>query len=218
MNSNALSELPPVHLGGCTMKERYHVCAFFDSTKQEDATMLPFLREGLEQGERGFCIVDPEGINEYEERLSGAGVPVAEHKASAQLEIRPWNDAYLREGHFDQDAMLSLIENVLKEGKAEGFPRTRLLAHMEWSCEDRPGVNDLVEYETRLNHILPQYPDPVVCAYDTSKYDGAVLMDILRTHPMVLVGGILRENPFFVPPDEFLRELRERSAERRPAS
>ena len=37
-------------------------------------------------------------------------------------------------------------------------------------------------------------------------------MDILRTHPMVIIGGILQQNPFFVPPDEFLRELRERGA------
>jgi hypothetical protein len=35
-------------------------------------------------------------------------------------------------------------------------------------------------------------------------------MDILRTHPMVIVGGILRENPFFEPPEQFLRELRRR--------
>jgi hypothetical protein len=37
-------------------------------------------------------------------------------------------------------------------------------------------------------------------------------MDILRTHPMVIIGGVLQENPFFVPPDEFLREIRERTA------
>ena len=36
-------------------------------------------------------------------------------------------------------------------------------------------------------------------------------MDIMRTHPMVIIGGILQENPFFVPPDEMLRELRERA-------
>jgi hypothetical protein len=29
---------------------------------------------------------------------------------------------------------------------------------------------------------------------------------------MIIIGGILQENPFFVPPDEFLRELRERAA------
>ena len=38
-------------------------------------------------------------------------------------------------------------------------------------------------------------------------------MDILRTHPMVIIGGILQENPFFVPPDEFLHELRERAGQ-----
>lgn len=27
---------------------------------------------------------------------------------------------------------------------------------------------------------------------------------------MVIIGGLLQENPFFVPPDEMLRELRER--------
>jgi hypothetical protein len=32
-------------------------------------------------------------------------------------------------------------------------------------------------------------------------------MDIFRTHPMVIMGGTLQLNPFYVPPDEFLREL-----------
>lgn len=29
---------------------------------------------------------------------------------------------------------------------------------------------------------------------------------------MIVIGGVLQENPFFVPPDEFLQELRERRA------
>jgi hypothetical protein len=29
---------------------------------------------------------------------------------------------------------------------------------------------------------------------------------------MIIISGILQENPFFVSPDEFLRELRERRA------
>jgi hypothetical protein len=37
-------------------------------------------------------------------------------------------------------------------------------------------------------------------------------MDILRTHPMAIIGGLLHMNPFFVPPDEFLREVHERTA------
>jgi hypothetical protein len=46
--------------------------------------------------------------------------------------------------------------------------------------------------------------------YDLAKFGGQIVMDILRTHPMAIIAGQLQENRFFVPPDEFLRELRER--------
>jgi hypothetical protein len=35
---------------------------------------------------------------------------------------------------------------------------------------------------------------------------------------MIIIGGMLQENPFFVPPDEFLRELRKRRQTRKAAS
>ena len=78
-----------------------------------------------------------------------------------QLEVRRWEDAYLREGHFDQARMLALIEEVLRGGKDRGYRLTRLVANMEWALEDRPGVGDVVEYETRLNYVLPKYDDAV---------------------------------------------------------
>jgi len=40
------------------------------------------------------------------------------------------------------------------------------------------------------------------------------VIDIMRTHPLLIVGGILRQNPFFVPPEEFMREFRDRRAGR----
>ena len=84
-----------------------------------------------------------------------------EAESKGQLEVRRWEDAYLREGHFDQNRMLALIEEVLQGGKAQGYPLTRLVANMEWALEDRPGVDDIVEYETRLNYVLPKYDDAV---------------------------------------------------------
>lgn len=85
----------------------------------------------------------------------------ARHRRSTDV-AGAWDEAYLRGGHFDQDAMLALIEDVLQRGPGDGYPLTRLVAHMEWALEDRPGVDDLVEYETRLNLILPRYDDPVI--------------------------------------------------------
>lgn len=203
---------PPIHFAGRTLDPSCHVCAFFNSAEEEDGVMLPFVKEGIDRGEKAFHIVDPGQHDQYVARQQRGGIDMTTTVATGQFELRSWHDAYLREGRFDQDAMLALIEDVLRKGREEGYPLTRLVAHMEWSLEDRPGVNDLVEYESRLNYILPNYRDPVICTYDTAKFSGGVLMDILRTHPMVVVGGILRENPFYVPPDEFLQELRDREA------
>jgi hypothetical protein len=77
-------------------------------------------------------------------------------------------------------------------------------------------VTDIVEYETKLNYLSARYPDPIVCVYDLNRHSGSVVMDILRTHPMVIVGGVLQENPLYQPPGQFLEELRQRDAQRPP--
>ncbi|PYM79712.1 MAG: hypothetical protein DME13_25180 [Candidatus Rokuibacteriota bacterium] len=193
------------------------MCAFFNSIDEEHRVLRSFIRDGLDGGEKGFHIVDPELRDEHLKRLAGAGINVERAIATGQLEVRPWQEAYLCGDRFNQDAMLALIEEVLQSGAATGYPLTRLLAHMEWALLDKPGVDDLVEYETRLNYVLPKYDDPVICTYDLSKFGSSVAMDIMRTHPAVIIGGVLQENPFFVPPDQFLLEIRERRSVRKSA-
>ena len=209
------STVAPVEFaGGCLGRER-HICAFFNSADEEYRSLLPFIKEGFERGERAVHIVDETLKDDHIGRLRAAGIDADSATAAGQLEIRRWEEAYLRRDRFDQDAMLALIEEVLQAGSERGFPLTRLVAHMEWATLDRPGVEDLAEYETRLNYILPKYDDPVICTYDLARFSSRVAFDILRTHPVVIVGGVLQENPFFVPPDKFLLELRERKHSRR---
>ena len=152
----------PMRFPGSVLGAHRHVCAFFHSPDEEYRALLPFIKEGFERSEKAFHIVDPTLREEHRRRLESAGINVAAAEQSGQFELRNWADAYLREGHFDQDKMLALIQEVLEGGRHQGFPLTRLVAHMEWALEDRPGVNDLVEYETRLNYLLPRYPDPVI--------------------------------------------------------
>src|SRR5713226_51759 len=199
-----------VQFAGGILGRQRHVCAFFNSVEEEHRVLGSFIKDGIDGGERAFHIVDPERREEHLERLAGSGIDVNRAMDTGQLEVRPWQDAYLRGDRFDQDAMLVLIENALTSSGTAGYPLTRLLGHMEWALLDKPGVDDLLEYETRLNYVLPKYDDPVICTYDLSKFSASAVMDIMRTHPVVIVGEVLQENPFFVPPDQFLLEIRER--------
>jgi hypothetical protein len=156
-----MSQDKRVRLAGATLDRSRHVCAFFHSKKEEYRVLLPFVKEGFEQGDKAFHIVQDGHRPEHRRRLHEAGIDVDEAEKKGQLEVRRWEDAYLRDGHFDQNRMLALIEEVLQGGKAQGYPLTRLVANMEWALEDRPGVEDIVEYETRLNYVLPKYDDAV---------------------------------------------------------
>ena len=200
-----------------SLGQHRHVCAFFNSVDEEHRVLRSFIKEGFERGDKAFHIVDPALQEDHLKRLAEAGIDVEQATGSGQLELRRWQDAYLRDDRFDQDAMLALLEGVLQSGDASGYPLTRLVAHMEWALLDKPGVDDLLEYETRLNYVLPKYDDPVICTYDLSKFGAGMVMDIMRTHPVVIIGGILQENPFFVPPDQFLLELQDRRSIRKSA-
>ena len=199
-----------VRCAGGSLGQHRHICAFFNSVDEEHRVLRSFIKDGFESGDKAFHIVDPELQAQHLKRLVESGIDVERAMGTGQLELRRWQDAYLRGDSFDQDAMLALLEEVLQSGEASGYPLTRLVAHMEWALLDKPGVDDLLEYETRLNYMLPKYDDPVICTYDLSKFSASAAMDIMRTHPVVIVGEVLQENPFFVPPDQFLLEIRER--------
>ena len=210
------TERQSVEFAGGNLAGR-HICAFFNSTDEQHRVLHSFIKDGFDQGDKAFHLVDPERQEDHLTRLAGAGIDVEEAIDSGQLEVHPWQDGPLHGDRFDQDIWLESFERVLQSGPAAGYAQTRFLADMEWALVDLPGVEDLIEFETRVNYVVPKYDDIVICAYDLSKFGASVVMDAMRTHPVVIVGGLLHENPYFVPPDQFLLELKERPSLRKSA-
>jgi hypothetical protein len=85
---------------------------------------------------------------------------------------------------------------------------------MDWAADGRTHIDNLVEFESRVNDVWCRHDDAVICVYNLAKFGADTVIDIMRTHPMIIIGGILQHNPFFVAPNVFLRELRERRAGR----
>ncbi len=191
--------------------DRYrHVCVLYHSLDEEFRVLRPFINEGFQKGDKAFHIIDRQNRTEHLRRLhEDLGINVAATEQSGQLEVRGWEEAHLRPGWFDQHAMLGLVEEVLSDAKTKGFPFTRWVANMGWALGKHRGVEDLVEYCTRLNEVTPRHEATIVCTYDLAQFSAASVIDVLRSHPVAVIGGIVHENPFYVPPGELLRELRQ---------
>jgi hypothetical protein len=185
-----------------------HVCAFFNGMDEHYRVLQSFINDGFDEGDKAFHLVDPERREDHLRRLTDAGVDVEAAFASGQLEVHPWEDGPLHGERFDQDTWLAAFEEALQSGPAAGYAKTRFLAQMEWALVDMPGIADMIEFETRVNYVVPKYQNSVICAYDLSRFGASTVIYAMRTHPVVIIGGLMQENPFYVDPGQLLLELR----------
>ncbi|QKV80978.1 MEDS domain-containing protein [Amycolatopsis sp. Hca4] len=61
------------------------------------------------------------------------------------------------------------------------------------------GLTELFRYEAALNDFTSRYPQAFLCVYDISRYRENIVLDLLKTHPQVLMCGVLLENPYYLP-------------------
>jgi hypothetical protein len=204
-------------LAGARLDRYYHVCALFNDRDEEYRVLASFYREGLEWGEKALHIVHPDWQPEHVRRLEAHGIDTKAFIDRGQLELASCYDLYLQNGTFDKDRMLRMVDAAIAAGKVAGFPRSRIMGNMGWVFENRPGSDQLIQYEVEVNEVLQRTQQPAVCVYDVHQLTGSMMMDLLRAHPLTLVGGTVHENPFFTPPDVFLKELARRRSARQAA-
>jgi len=192
-------------LAQAQLRNHFHACAFVAGPDEERAVIDPFLIEGMRRHEKAVYIVDPAHRDEHEARL-GAASP-----ASELLDVLTWNEAHLKGGRFDQQRMVTTLEQMLNEHAASGRPPMRLVGQMGWVLSSPPGIEQLVAYEASVNELLNRGRTPTVCVYDVRRLSGSLMMDLLRAHPLTVMNGVLHENPFYTPAEQLLDELQRRT-------
>jgi hypothetical protein len=216
MNSNFGAATAPrrVSILGHRIDRPTHICAFFDSSAQEHACIGPFVAEGLDNGEQVFAIRDAAQCMPYVKALEAAvSRSFDAYVATGQLRLRATEETYLAGPGFEPDRMIEILAHVLGESEAAGYPRVRTCGDMGWTLRGLKDTDQLMEYEARVNLLTRVHDCTCVCVYDLTKFDGRAVMDVLSTHPLVVMGDRVYENPYYVEPLEFL----ERLVGRRPA-
>jgi response regulator RpfG family c-di-GMP phosphodiesterase len=204
-----------------------HLCCLYETEEEHRAVLTPFLRQGLERGEKVVYIVDTrtgEAILDYlrDDRLTGPprlrpstklrtssgqvgqGLDVEFYLARGQLVILTLDDAYLREGIFDPEDMIALLRAETEQALVEGYPALRVTGEMAWASRGMPGSEQLIEYEAKLNEFVPGSKCLAICQYDRRRFAPEVLVDVLRTHPVIAIGRAVYDNPYYIPPAELL--------------
>ena len=154
--------------------------------------MIPFILIGLKRKEKCIYVADSYTIDQIREFLSQEGVDVKALEHSGQLIMLLESETYTKNGSFDPDKMISLLANETQRAIADGYTALRVTGEMTWVLRGQPGSDRVIEYEAKLNrNFFPKYPCIALCQYDKRRFPPDTIIDVMRTHSKVIIGGKL---------------------------
>ncbi|WP_435181932.1 MEDS domain-containing protein [Halorussus sp. AFM4] len=179
-----------------------HFALVYEDREEQFAAVIPFVRQGLERGERCMYIADENSRTEVLDEMRDRGIDVDAALESGALSVHTKRDTYCRGGSFDPDDMIAFLEDAIDEAREE-YEALRVTGEMTWVFGPDPDIDDLVEYEGKLNDLLPSEDGIALCQYNRNRFPAEVLRDIVRTHPHLVYDNTVSQNFYYTPPEEF---------------
>jgi len=100
--------------------------------------------------------------------------------------------------------MFTFWKEATQLAMSEGFSALRATGETEWVLRGGRGLERWMEYESRLTHTLSENNCSALCQYNRRLFPPELILDVIRTHPMVVYGSTVCRNLYYVPADEFL--------------
>ena len=180
-----------------------HLCSIYESQQEHLAVAVSFIRIGLDRGEKCLYIADDGRRGDVREALQAEGIDVDRAVASNSFVATTKEQAYLKRGSFDLDWRFSFWKEAMELAMSEGFSALRAIDEAEWVLRATLGLERWMEYESRLTHSLWQCNCAALCQYNRRVFPPELILDVIRTHPIVVYGNTVCRNLYHVPPDEF---------------
>ncbi len=187
------------------LRQGDHLCPIHDSLVEQTASAVAFIADGLRLGERCIYVANDSPFEELIRRFAEVGVDVRSESDRGALRVLTKHDVYLREGKFDARGMIDYLAECESAAVADGYAGLRFQGEMTWALDANLEGDRLIEYEALLNEFLETHRAVIACHYLRSRFDTALLHDLLVTHPMVAITDLVCPNPYYQPPELILR-------------
>jgi hypothetical protein len=176
-----------------------HVCALLSGSQERAGVLRPFLREGLSRGDK--CVV---GIDQQDavEIVSSLGPEVDGETCveSGQLEVLAERSPELEPVTQSIAELIAFWEaRILGEQDTDRYPFTRLGLEPSWRDAQLDSSVDLWAFESALSALTADKSVGFLCMYDMEAADGGLVIQLMKSHRHLLLGGIVVDNPYVTP-------------------
>jgi signal transduction histidine kinase/KaiC/GvpD/RAD55 family RecA-like ATPase len=179
-----------------------HFALVYDTRDELLTTAIPFLQQGLDQGEKCMYVVDESTRAELEDAMRERGIDVGSAVESGALEFKTVRETYLEGGSFGTDEMIETYADAIEEATEE-FEAFRLAAETTWVTEADLTVDEFMRYESRVNDLFDAEDAIALCLYNQEEYPSSGICDVVRVHPHLINDHTVCHNFYYTPPKEF---------------
>jgi len=191
-------------VGGIRLHE--HLCLIYETPEEQFAAAVPFLRSGLDRGEKCLYVADEDSGTAVLNALRKAGTDVDRHLRSGTLIRTNKPESDVQPGRLDLDWWIDYLSQSLQGAGDSRFSGLKTwLGEMTWTLEEKLLPEKLIEFEAKISRFVRQHEVRALCQYYRNRFSPDLILDVIRTHPVVVYGGIICKNPYYVPPEEFLK-------------
>lgn len=182
-----------------------HMCLIYSKENERRKIIGKFIESGIIGKERVSYFADVMKPEEVREWLLNMGIELPDEN---RFSILVAENTYCPNGVFLPDKMLNTLRQFYEQAREEGYPNARVSGEMSWALKGIPGSERLMEYEALVNDVLVTHPVTAICQYDANKFNGATILDVLKVHPMMVVHGQIVRNPYYMKPQDFLKDYK----------
>jgi hypothetical protein len=187
----------------------FHICHVYNNEKDRRHVMSKFIKSGLIDDDKVFYFTDQMSKDDVFTWLKEDGINFDDIDDD-KLNVLESYKTYCPHGNFDPDYMVGNLKQLYKTHEDCGQKLIKVCGEASWALNDVPGSDRLIEYEALVNNVVDNCQLSAMCEYDANKFDGNTILDCLKVHNFMIIHGQVVRNPFYMRPEEFIKELRAR--------
>ncbi|MBE3558904.1 MAG: MEDS domain-containing protein [Ktedonobacteraceae bacterium] len=187
-----------------------HICQLYSKVTEIPGVTARLLRVGLSLSEKCMFAANPAQVKELCEELRKLGCDVDALVASGQLVLYEEREVFLANGkRFDPYALLSSHQTFIAQALREGWKAVRISIDMTWLSKDIATAEQILKYEAASDAVFTFQNAPIIALmhYDHSKLVPNLIVELLKLHPISVVGKFIRRNPYYVNSEQYMLKI-----------
>jgi len=194
-----------------------HILQLYNKVNEIAGVTARLLATGLESSEKCLFAASAASVEEMQQSLTKLGIDIAAAQDAGQLVFISDRDELLVGKRFDPYHLLSTHQTFIAQALREGWKAVRVSMDMSWLTADISTPEQVLKYEAASDAVFTFQNAPIIALmhYDYSKLPGQLVVEMLKLHPIAVVGKFIKRNPYYLNSEQYLLKILRVNREKR---